>query len=294
MKHALFILWIALWVNPLCAQTAEEKQSTVSALQGLQQPDGGFRPTFAGASKDSLAKSSLRATTSALRALKYFGGQAKDKESCAGFVNRCFDKATGGFADKPGGSPDATTTAIGMMAVVEVKLPVKDYSEAASKYLATHARTFEEVRLAAAAMEAINERSPQTEAWLDQIAKMRNGDGTYGKGDGMARETGGAVAAVLRLRGTVEQRDNVVRALKSGQRSDGGFGQQGKTGSDLETSYRVVRAFHMLKEKPDSERLRTFIAKCRNADGGYGIAPGQPSQVGSTYFAAIILHWLEE
>ena len=161
-------------------------------------------------------------------------------------------------------------------------------------YLGKHTRTFEEIRLAAAAVEAIQERPPQTEAWLAQIAKMRNEDGTYGKGDGIARATGGAVAAVLRLGGTVEQPDNVLRALKSGQRSDGGFGQEGKRGSDLETSYRVTRAFHMLKEKPDSEGLRTFIGKCRNADGGYGVTPGQPSQAGSTYFAAIILHWLEE
>jgi prenyltransferase beta subunit len=264
----------------------------VAALQDLQRADGGFRPNFPGV--ENSTKSSLRATTSALRALKYFGGQVKNQQGSANFVKSCFDKATGGFADKPGGSPDATTTAIGLMAVVEVNLPVKDYSEVASSYLAKHARTFEEIRLAAAAVEAIRERSPQTEAWLAQIAQMRSEDGTYGKGDGIARATGGAVAAVLRLGGTVEQRDNVLRALQAGQRSDGGFGQEGKRGSDLETSYRVTRAFHMLKEKPNSERLRAFIGKCRNADGGYGVTPGQPSQVGATYFAAIILHWLEE
>jgi prenyltransferase beta subunit len=264
----------------------------VAALQDLQQKDGGFRGNFAKAKNSST--SSLRATTSALRALKYFDGQAKDQQDSANFVKSCFDKATGGFADSPGASPDATTTAIGLMAVVEVHLPVKDYNEVASSYLAKHARTFEEIRLAAAAAEAIQEHLPQTEAWLAQIARMRNEDGTYGKGDGTARATGGAVAAVLRLGGPVEQRDNVLRALKSGQRSDGGFGQEGKRGSDLETSYRVTRAFHMLKEKPSSERLRAFIGKCRNADGGYGVTPGQPSQVGATYFAAMILHWLEE
>jgi prenyltransferase beta subunit len=295
MRRAVLVLWwTALWVDPLCAQTAEEKQQTVAALQDLQRQDGGFRPNFPGARSENSTKSSLRATTSALRALKYFGGQVKHQQASADFVKSCFDKATGGFAEKPGGDPDATTTAIGLMAVVEVNLPVKDYSEAASTYLAKHARTFEEIRLAAAAMEAIQERSSQTEAWLAQIAQMRNEDGTYGKGDGIARATGGAVAAVLRLGGTVEQRDNVLRALQAGQRSDGGFGQEGKRGSDLETSYRVTRAFHMLKEKPNSERLRAFIGKCRNADGGYGVTPGQPSQVGATYFAAMILHWLEE
>ena len=58
---------------------------------------------------------------------------------------------------------------------------------------------------------------------------------------------------------------------------------------------RVMRAFHMLKEKPaDVAAFRAFVAKCRNADGGYGVAPGQPSNAGGTYFASIILHWLAE
>ena len=50
----------------------------------------------------------------------------------------------------------------------------------------------------------------------------------------------------------------------------------------------------MLKEKPaEPDKLRAFIAKCRNADGGYAVAPGQPSTAGGTYFAGIILHWLD-
>ena len=42
------------------------------------------------------------------------------------------------------------------------------------------------------------------------------------------------------------------------------------------------------------EGVRSFVAKCRNSDGGYAAAPGQPSSVNGTYFAAIILHWLKE
>jgi prenyltransferase beta subunit len=226
--------------------------------------------------------------------LKYFGGQPKDNEHCAEFISRCFDKTSGGFADHPGGKPDAITTAIGLMAVVEAKLPVKDYRDAAIAYLEEHAKSFEEVRLAAAALEAIDGRSEKTANWLDQIAGMRNQNGTYGKSDGVARATGSAVAAVLRLRGDVAHRDKVIHALKAGQRPDGGFGQEGRTGSDLDSSYRVVRAFVMLKEKPAVERMLAFIARCRNSDGGYGSAPGQPSQVGSTYNAAIIQHWLAD
>jgi hypothetical protein len=51
----------------------------------------------------------------------------------------------------------------------------------------------------------------------------------------------------------------------------------------------------MLREKPaDVAALRSFIGKCRNDDGGYGVVPGQPSSVSGTYYAGIVLHWLEE
>ena len=51
---------------------------------------------------------------------------------------------------------------------------------------------------------------------------------------------------------------------------------------------------HRLESIVDIERCRAFIARCRNDDGGYGVAPGQASQVSATYYAAIILHWLDE
>ena len=86
-----------------------------------------------------------------------------------------------------------------------------------------------------------------------------------------------------------------MQALKKGQRADGAFGKENTSGSDLESTYRILRAFVMLKEKPrDVAALRAFVAKCQNADGGYGVAPGQPSSVSGTYFAGIILHWLAD
>jgi hypothetical protein len=50
----------------------------------------------------------------------------------------------------------------------------------------------------------------------------------------------------------------------------------------------------MLKAKPDIAACQGFIAKCRNQDGSYGTQPGQPGTVSGTYYAGIILHWLEE
>jgi hypothetical protein len=123
---------------------------------------------------------------------------------------------------------------------------------------------------------------------------LQNADGTFGKGTGRVRETGGAVAAVLRLGGTVKDSGAIVKALDEGQGKDGGFGKADSRGSDLETSYRVMRTYHMLKAKPKrADDLRAFVAKCRNADGGYGVVPGAASTTGGTYFAGIILYWLD-
>jgi len=204
-----------------------------------------------------------------------------------------FDMSSGGFGDYPGAAPDVTSTAVGLMAVVELKLPADAYRAAAVRYLADQVKTFEEIRIAAAGLEAIGERPGAADAWLEQIAKLRRPDGAYGMGDDLARSTGGAIVAVLRLGGKIDHRDKLLQVLKVGQRADGGYGKESGKTSDLESTYRVLRAFVMLQDKPDAERCRSFVAKCRNPDGGYGVAPGEASSVGATYFAAIILHWLK-
>jgi prenyltransferase beta subunit len=270
--------------------TAEERAKivTVRVVRSWQAKDGGFPD------KPSETPSSLRNTTAALRILKYFGGVLRDRAACVDFVGKCYDRQSGGFGDHPGGQPDVATTAVGIMAVAELKMPVKEYREGVLGYLGKHVKTFEDIRIAAAGVEALGEKPPEAQRWLEQIARLRHADGTYGEEDGVARDTGSAVVAVLRLGGKVEQRENVVSALKMGQRADGGFGQKGTASSDLGTTYRVMRAFAMLKEKPDVERCRAFIGRCRNRDGLYGLAPGKASSIGTTYNAAIILHWLAD
>jgi prenyltransferase beta subunit len=274
--------------------TPEEKKATIAFLQDLQTPSGGF---LAGPENPKIKRPtvpSLRATTAALRALKYFGGEPRDKDACRKFVQSCFNKDLGGFADHPTAKPDVIVTAIGIMAVVEVKMPTGAYADPVVKYLGENAKTFEEVRLAAAGLESIGKLPRQVDAWLNQIALMQNPDGSFGKGSGTARATGSAVAAILRLGDKLKDPDRAVQVMKEGQRADGAFGKEDMQTSDLETSYRVIRSLHMLKEKPaDVDRCRAFIAKCRNADGGYGVAPGEFSSAGGTYFAAIILHWLD-
>jgi prenyltransferase beta subunit len=262
-------------------------KATVAFLRKLQNPDGGFRPDV------GKGPSSLRATSSGLRALKLFGGEPADPSGAAAFVRRCVHKHGGCFADVPDGKCDVTSTAVGAMAAVELKLPPADYEEGVLAYLGDQVRSLDDLRIAAAALEAMGKRPPQADAWRRQVERARSPDGTWGAGAGAARETGGAAAALLRLGGKIEDREAVLKALSAGQRSDGGFGKDGAARSDLESTYRVMRAYHMLGGKPDVGRLRAYLDSCHNEDGGYAVSPGRPSSAAGTYYAGSVLHWLD-
>lgn len=289
MKRSL-VSWVTLMLltAPVLGETPEQREGTVAFLQKLQAESGGF-------SAAQGEKATLGATSSALRALKYFGGDVLHRDASAAFVRECWDKENGGFADAPGLRARVRPTAVGVMALSELKLSTEPYVEQAVRFLGENARSFEEVRIAVAGLEAVGKRPSQATDWLDMLYRMRNPDGTFGKGEGKARETGGATVAILRLGGKVRDPEAIVIALDDGQRDDHGFGPAGTKSSDLETTYRVLRCYHMLKAKPAGvQKVREFIARCRNTDGGYGVAPGKPSSAPGTYFAGIILHWLDE
>lgn len=289
-------LALVLLVAPAArAQTPEidaavrAKLDTVRYLTKLEDPKGGFAPAAG-------AKPGLRATSAAVRALKYNGQKAPNADKHAAFVMACFDPATGGFADAPGGKADVTLTSVGVMAAVELGIP-KDRFRKALDYLHAHAKTFEEVRIAAGAVEAWGVK----DCPFDVAPWVKTGTAHYREGveagDGAAREVGSATALVLRLGEKMGQQERAVLAgiLAGGQRADGGWGKAGEKGSDLETTYRVMRAVALIPSRPgNSARLRAFVASCRNADGGYGVRPGDPSGAGPTYYAAIILHWLTD
>jgi hypothetical protein len=285
---------------PLAAQTADEKKATIRFLAGLQQPDGGFIGAPPDPKASAKPESTLRATSAAVRAIKYLGGEVPNRGKAIEFLLSCYDgRTTGAFSDRPAGAPDVTMTAIGMMATAElIPKPTRRFDpDDPMSYLAAHANSFEERRLAVAGMEAVGSFDLAIQLWFEEIRKSANPDGTYGKGDAQARETGGVIAMFLRAGEKLpdDQRKAVVAALQAGQRADGGFGKPGDKVSDGETTYRVMRAFHLLKEKPKNiEGVRQFFAKSRNADGGYGVAPGQPSTVGGTYYAAAVSRWLGE
>lgn len=287
MRWPITLAFVLACVCPVIGQTPPEKKQSVDYLVSLQTKEGGFRI-------DASAKEpSLRGTSASLRAIKYFGGDPGKLAECKAFVLSCHDEKSGGFADRPGARPDVILTSVGLMALVELGVPTAPYEKAAIAYMAKNAKKFEEVRMAAAGLEVIGRRSEKNTAWVDELTRMQNSDGTFGKGKGIPRATGGAAACLLRLGGKVKDEKAILATLDKGQNDDGGFGHAEAKGSDLETSYRVLRTYHMLKGKPArSKDLRRFIAKCRNEDGGYGVSPGATSSASGTYFASIILHWL--
>jgi hypothetical protein len=282
------------------AQTEEMIEDVQARLESLKfvaslhDPESGaFKATPTG-------KPSLRATSTAARAWKYLGGENlgskfPEKAKAAAFVMSCYDPKTGGFADAPGGKPDVMVTAVGVMAAVEFEIPKEKFAKAMD-YLKENAKTFEEVRLGAAAVEAwgVKDCPFDLKSWFkiaDEFG-MRKGLPPI---NGGARDTGSLVAMWLRLGREPQSRKGVLIILNDGQWATGGWAKAGEKEPDAETTYRVMRAFMLLKENPkDPAKVREFLAKCRNADGGYGTKPGEASTLGGVYFAAIITRWLND
>jgi prenyltransferase beta subunit len=276
--------------------TAEQKKQTANWVLALQAPGGGFYAAPNDPTSETKPVPSLRATNAAVKALKYLGAtELPHKPKHAAFVLTCFDPKTGGFAE-PGGKPDVTTTAIGVMAAAELDIPHAKYRKAMD-YLKENAKTFEEVRIGAAAVEAwgVKDCPFKLDEWR-QVASRYSKDIKDDPKDGGARNLGSVSALFLRLGWDFQPsaRAEIIEHLRGGQRDDGGWGQKGAKSSDIGTTYRVMRAYHLLKEKPkDVKKLREFIAARRNKDGGYGTEPGGKSTVNGVYYAAIISHWLD-
>jgi dienelactone hydrolase/prenyltransferase beta subunit len=284
-RRPLALLLLLGLAAPAWSQTPEDDAATAAFVLRGRNADGGFGPTPG-------AASTLGATNNALKVLKYTGGALEDVHGVLAFVRKCRDAASGGFAQTPGGKPDVATTAVGLMALAELHAK-DDVTQAAIGYFHENAKTFEDVRIAVAGLEAAAAPSPDFPAWIELVKKDRNADGTWGTGAGQARATGGAAVALLRMGAELDHKDAILKALRDGQSAEGGWGD-GQKPADLPSSYRIMRAFFMLKEAPDLDRLLGFLAKHRNEDGGYGPTPDAPSDASATYYAMIMIHWARQ
>ncbi|MGE3821652.1 MAG: family 16 glycoside hydrolase [Isosphaeraceae bacterium] len=264
-------------------QTPKELDQTARWTAGPQNADGGFPATPGG-------PSSLGSTGSSIRILKYTGGSIPNVLGAIRFVKSCVDPETGGFAQTPGGKADVATTASGLMAFLELKINDPLVVDRAVAFLSENAKTFEEVRIAVAGLEAVGKTSPSAPKWEALVREGRNGDGTWGRGVSAAKDTGGKAVALLRLGVELDQKDAILKSLRDAQRPDGVWNGD-KDAPDLASSYRIMRYFHMVKASPDLERLGRFLASCRHPEGGYALEPGGEPSLSATYFATIMLLW---
>jgi prenyltransferase beta subunit len=262
----------------------DQRSGTARYVHGLMNEDGGYRMSSAA------GPSQLEPTRSTLRSLKVLQEDPGDRRGLGLFILSCYDTITGGFSDLPAGPPDVRSTAMGLMALAETRQLRGERPRKAAEYLAKHAKSIPEIYVSLAALEAAQMKPADPAAWLQAFEAMRNPDGTFGKSP---YDTATAVVSILRLGGTVQNRDAVVSRLKAAQQPEGGFaGEDDAVG--LGGTYRMVRAIRLLKDRPDVAKLREYLAKCRGADHGYGPAPGQPATANATYYALTMLSWMEE
>lgn len=268
----------------------EQRLAAVRFVLSLEDPAGGFRRT-------PLDKApGLRATSGGVRSLGFLGEKVPNKSKHAAFVLSCYDKESGGFAE-PGAKPDVPATAVGVIAAAELGIPHEQYPKAL-EFLKANARTFEEVRVGAAAVEAWGAKDAPIDltGWL-AIGDEHRAAAVKAMTDGTAREAASAAAMPLRLGvppAEVSGADRLADLLRAGQRADGGWGKGGEKASDLDSTYRVMRCLYLLKVKPKSPaKLRDYIARHRQPDGGYAAAPGEGSSLSGVYYAAILTRWLD-
>jgi pimeloyl-ACP methyl ester carboxylesterase/prenyltransferase beta subunit len=266
----------------LLAQTPAEFVRTGAYLASLQNPDGSFS-----ASKG--APGSLSATSSVVRTLGFVRGSIPDVLACIRYLKSC-RVPNSGFSATPGGQPEVHVTAVGLMAAADLKVDDATMIQDAIAYFAANAKSFEEVRIAIAGLEAVKTPSPDFPRWLKQIEATRNSKGTYGEGPGEAFASGGAAAAIRRMGMKVENADAIIAAIKAAQRPDGAWSKDdGPT--DLSASYRIMRGLFMMGAKPDIPKLRAYIASCRQPDGSYSVRPGGEGTPSGTYYSMIITRW---
>src|SRR5262245_21439807 len=94
MRHAQLLALLILPV-PVFAQSADEKNATIRFLTALQQRDGGFIAEPPDRRVDVTPQSSLRATSGAMRAIRYLGGEVPNKDKALAFVKSCLNADTG-------------------------------------------------------------------------------------------------------------------------------------------------------------------------------------------------------
>lgn len=285
-SYVFFMQYTLLFPAVLCFSLAAQELSVLKFVDLLENPSGGYWPSFEAKGKGS----SLRATVAALRVYNYEGKQLPNFEKHRAFMISCWHEKDSGFADFPGGPTDVILTAVGLMGARDGAFLSDEKRTLGNKYLLEKAKTFEEIRMASAFIADEPQDPKVTVFWQKTILSRANEDGTFGSGFSKPRDTSSAWVTLLRLQFPVKYDEQLVKDFR---KNDGGFGSETSDRSDMETAYRVSRYFHMVKDQKMLRNTLGFIAACKNEDGGYGPSPGEKSSLGSTYHAIIIKKWAD-
>ena len=242
---------------------------------------------------------SLRATLSARRSLKLLGVKAPSPEKDILFVASCVD-ASGAFVDRPNEKATATLASVGLLLASDLLMHQNpEYVkliEFNKRFVLNNAKSFEEIRMGAAVFDGLGVVPSRKNDWVRQIRATQSEEGGYGPSGSRLRDTGGVIAALLRLKEPLakQERQALIEFLLMGQGKDGGFGVTESAPSELDSSYRIGRALWMLGVMPDAKRMRLFLEKCRTPSGGYSVQPGEEPTLVDTYRALIISSWLKD
>lgn len=283
---------LILVATPQTADQIEAATQTRNYIESLRDPATGAYKVTAG------GRPNLRAVNGAVKAIKMRGGIVTDLDKLRAFVLRCQDPATGAFAEEPGGKTSVSATAVGVIAGVEVGVP-RDKLRPAMDFLGANAKGWEEVRIGAAAVEAWGlkdcpfDLKPWFEVARQMVLRDTLGRPPLSRENGIPRWTGSLQAFELRLGRPKPEPSRSGWTLGGSQWAAGGWGTAEGQPCDLESTYRVMRAIHLLGERPsDPAKLREFLTACRNPDGGSAVTAGGPSTMSGTYYAAMIEGWL--
>lgn len=269
----------------------EKAASTAKFIASLRAPTGGYA-TQKGSSP------SLRATFQARKALATLGVAPVNPAADQQFVRKCVEEETLLFVDRPGDKPSTLLSAAGIMCAVAVGLgEAPDFQpviKANARNLELSAKVFEEIRLGAAAFEAIRTQPGVRREWIHQLRKTQNPEGGYGPSNSRLRDTGGVLAALLRLGEKIDDKEKQVymEYLLEGQGKAGGFGMTQEAKPDLDSSYRIGRALWMMGATPEVKRMHSFLKACQTDSGGFSVQPGEEGTLADTYRAVMIASWL--
>jgi prenyltransferase beta subunit len=300
-EFSLLLATLLCFVATANAQTKEETAATLKWIDSLRDPATGAWAVTP-AKTGEMLKPSLRACNGAVKAIRHLGAEPTDLDKVKKFVLSCYDEKTGSFSE-PGGKPDASITSVGVITAIEVGIE-RIKIEKAMEYIKTNCKNFEDVRLAAAAVEAwgLKEFGPPPEIWSDLIDTLETTKALQSAmqtQSGNARLMGGMLVLRFRLQGTGNIRSDAIKPFldlfKNEQRADGGWGKNELKTSDLESTYRIMRCYKMMESKPaDVKKLTEFIVACRKPDGSYSVEPKADATMSGVYYAVTIQKWLAE